>query len=339
MICVISNDLDIEDPPHRTNKPFLRKRVIEDEIKPDCECVTLVCSHINRNFLREAHTEHYISFLEKCYESAKSSKDGWLITNGLVPVNFSKERPDSRIPIHKHSGYYGSDVMSPIYEHTYHNAMISAEQARVAGKLSSPNKIIYALTTSPGHHAKREEYGGYCFFNNAIIASLSMKKTHKLDTVYILDLDYHAGNGATDYSDFIQGIEPFSIHAHPKNDYPSFESYPSERDWCLNGCVDNLVYMKTLCDVLELMDENSKCGLVIAFGGDTWKNDPDVNPNSRFHLELDDYVAIGKLIGTKFSSIPIVVTQEGGYDMNVIGFIVKNFLEGLSFNPHKASIL
>ena len=49
---------------------------------------------------------------------------------------------------------------------------ISAVDTLVKDKLSA----IFALCRPPGHHASKNQYGGYCFFNNAAIAAERFKE-------------------------------------------------------------------------------------------------------------------------------------------------------------------
>jgi acetoin utilization deacetylase AcuC-like enzyme len=69
--------------------------------------------------------------------------------------------------------------------------------------------------------------------------------------------------------------------------------------------------------------------LLIAFGGDTFKNDPDAISIGRFSLDLSSYTEMGKTINKYFKNIPMMITQEGGYDMENIGQIVSLFISGL----------
>ena len=52
---------------------------------------------------------------------------------------------------------------------------------------------MYALTTQPGHHASLEHYGGYCFLNHAALAFRLLEREGRRP--YLIDLDYHAGDG------------------------------------------------------------------------------------------------------------------------------------------------
>ena len=52
---------------------------------------------------------------------------------------------------------------------------------------------MYALTSQPGHHASLEHYGGYCFLNHAALAFRLLECGGRRP--YLVDTDYHAGDG------------------------------------------------------------------------------------------------------------------------------------------------
>jgi acetoin utilization deacetylase AcuC-like enzyme len=84
---------------------------------------------------------------------------------------------------------------------------------------------------------------------------------------------------------------------------------------------------------LEFIDTNKIDALIIAFGGDTYKNNPDASSLCRCGLDIPDYELIGRhIIENIESDIPIIVTQEGSYDMEHMDKISYSFLKGLTKN-------
>lgn len=66
--------------------------------------------------------------------------------------------------------------MTPINENTYENCMKSAQQAYLAADYIINNSkdqqnVLYVTASSPGHHAKYQEYGGYDMDNIADIVN------------------------------------------------------------------------------------------------------------------------------------------------------------------------
>ena len=56
-------------------------------------------------------------------------------------------------------------------------------------------RIPYALARPSGHHAQPAQADGFCFFNNAAVATEHVLKTTDTQRVAILDWDVHHGNG------------------------------------------------------------------------------------------------------------------------------------------------
>ena len=317
-----------------TNNPVLRKNKIIQSLQEKFNTIdiTEITDEIDLQWLKSIHDPDYLRFLKDSHNSFISSSDiSWSSgNNGLIPCNFSKNRPHSSVPIYKLSGFYGSDIMTPIYANTWHNAMISANQAYLGATYlnSHVGDLVYILATSPGHHAKRSEYGGYCFINNAIVAA------HKLielgnKKVGILDLDFHAGNGTYEMARDDPNIVAYSLHCDPTYDYPSFDGFADEYNYVLPPHCDWQTYKNCLIKVCEKMVFDNINVLIIAFGGDTFKEDPDAISIGRFCLDLSSYTEMGQIIRQYFHTKPIMITQEGGYNMDHIGDILSLFITGL----------
>ena len=294
----------------------------------------------------KVHHPYYLDFLEHAYADAVHHHDPDWFTNGeLVPNHFINFNSDAiylnslrRLPCYKLSGFYGNDTMSPIMASTYSQALLSASNAsRAADMAADPRKVVYALNASPGHHASSRGYSGYCFLNNAAVAARRFQQLgHK--KVAILDLDYHAGNGTQEifYSD--PSVLTVSIHADPRLDYPSFAGFDDETGvheglgYNLNLPLEPKTtwdsYREPLITAMKRIERFEPSALVIAFGGDTYKDDPDASGIAGFSLELEDYPKMGRWI-REFYSKAIVVTQEGGYNMEHIGTIAVSFVESL----------
>lgn len=86
-------------------------------------------------------------------------------------------------------------MSTPIYDFTYQQVKESLFiiQKCVKTLLENQTNVTYTLTNCPGHHASMNQYGGYCFINNAVFGALLMKDIYK--NIAILDIDYHHGDG------------------------------------------------------------------------------------------------------------------------------------------------
>jgi len=75
----------------------------------------------------------------------------------------------------------------------------------------------YAIVRPPGHHAKCGAAGGFCFYNNAMLAASYL--LHKGKKVYIVDWDLHFGDGTVNILNSPKfrenlNIGYFSIHRY-----------------------------------------------------------------------------------------------------------------------------
>jgi len=82
------------------------------------------------------------------------------------------------------------------------------------------SRFGFVLVRPPGHHAKRDKYGGYCIFNNAAITAKYLQKKWGMRRIMIVDWDCHAGNGTMDIFYDDPSVLLVSIHQDPANFYP-----------------------------------------------------------------------------------------------------------------------
>lgn len=321
------------------NKPKLRQSIIFDEIKTLHTVILTENMYKDMiNYLSDTHESQYIKFLQSAYESWLAenehdmdySKDG-----GLIPYHFCKNKPDHfhQLAPWKQMGYYASDSITPIYETTFQNIMKSAHNSYVAAHWLINNmnyRIIYCLNSVPGHHARYDGYGGYCFLNNAMICANVLVGCYG-KKVAMIDVDYHAGDGASDIlkNQPNKNIQAYSIHANPEKDYPSYGGWPSEFDIIFPKKATWEQYKLCLMDVINKIKKFNPDVLIIPFGGDTYANDIDPSVLYGCSLEIKDYYLMGELLSYNFPDKHFIITQEGGYNYTAIANILKEFLCGL----------
>jgi acetoin utilization deacetylase AcuC-like enzyme len=156
-------------------------------------------------------------------------------------------------------GYYCTDNMTPIVgsllKELEEDAMIICHAVKCAFQ---DHTVVYAITTHPGHHANRDNFGGYCYLNNAALCARLMQRQlecgkciiredgeivdnywgsgdnesssnkKKKCRVAVIDVDYHCGNGTASifYSD--PSIFFTSIHCDPAIEYPFNQGYADQ---------------------------------------------------------------------------------------------------------------
>ncbi len=229
-------------------------------------------------------------------------------------------------------GIWCTDAVTPIKKKTYEVARASAETALTGAELIRDQKedVVYALCRPSGHHAGPRVFGGYCYFNNAATAAEFLLPDGK---VAIVDIDYHHGNGTQEFFDETKSVFTASIHGDPEVEYPYFWGYVEEKGkgqgigTNLNeplpkgtGMAEFSKAVERIADAIRSFDPSF---LIIAAGFDTHVTDPI----GGFKLKTEDYVTLGKQF--KALGLPTLVCQEGGYNVDVLGDCVKNYLTGL----------
>lgn len=240
-------------------------------------------------------------------------------------------RPDpTRI---SHAGYYCFDSGTPLNSRTLEAASWSAACAYEAARalVAGGQRLTYALSRPPGHHATRGLFGGYCYFNNAAVAARALRRRGR---VAILDIDFHHGNGTQEIFYRDPNVLVVSLHGDPREFYPYFAGYAEETgagrgagfnmNLPLPGGCDGKSYMATLRKhALPAIRHFAPDYLVVSAGLDTFAGDPV----GHFALERDDFRPLGELIGRL--RIPTAVVQEGGYESVRLGGLVRELLHGI----------
>jgi Deacetylases, including yeast histone deacetylase and acetoin utilization protein len=204
---------------------------------------------------------------------------------------------------------------------------ISAVDTLVKDKLSG----IFALCRPPGHHASKNQYGGYCFFNNAAIAAERFKELGA-KKIFILDIDFHHGNGTQ--SIFYDKSDVFyaSLHGDPMFAFPHFLGHSDERgsgngegynsNFPMPPGTNFQIWLEAFDNSIKEIKKFKPDALVISLGVDAYEKDPI----SFFKLKSNNFIDIGRKLSKL--SIPTLFVMEGGYSIKEIGVNTVNTLEG-----------
>jgi acetoin utilization deacetylase AcuC-like enzyme len=224
--------------------------------------------------------------------------------------------------------YYTYDYEEPILDGTWEAAYWSAQTAHTAAQLvRDGERAVYGLCRPPGHHATADQYGGYCYLNNAAVAARFLAAEAP---VAVLDLDYHHGNGtqAIFYED--PAVFFASLHGDPAHDYPYYWGYAGERgagpglgtnlNLPLPLGADDATYLATLEQALDAIRRFGPAALVVSMGLDAIGGDPI----GKFRLTEAGWAKAGHR--TAALGLPTVIVQEGGYRLETLGRFAVTFL-------------
>jgi len=188
----------------------------------------------------------------------------------------------------------------------------------------------YALCRPPGHHAYRDQAGGFCFLNNSAVAAAHLRQHH--ERVAILDVDVHHGNGTQGIFYERPDVLTVSIHADPARFYPFVWGYAHEHGAGAGlGANINIPlplgtpddgYMQGLASAGRSIAAFAPGALVVALGLDASEHDPLVG----LAVTTDGFRRIGAAIARL--GLPTVFVQEGGYLSDWLGTNLAAVLAG-----------
>jgi acetoin utilization deacetylase AcuC-like enzyme len=178
----------------------------------------------------------------------------------------------------------------------------------------------FSLMRPPGHHATRNNLGGFCYFNNIAIASLKAKE--HAGKVAIVDFDCHHGNGTEDIFFGDKSFLYISLHQSPLYPGTGLRSRENCINYPLSAQTSPAEYLSVLEQGLEKVEKFNPDLLAISAGFDTYKHDPITS----FSLEKDTYNKIGRMLAAM--NKPSFAILEGGYSSD-LAECIHEFLSGL----------
>jgi acetoin utilization deacetylase AcuC-like enzyme len=308
-----------------------------DFILEAIEKTSLGTIHSPKDFGRDPitaiHDEDFVTFIETCWQE-------WVAAGfkgeAIASVWPSRSMPSPRIPsfIDGKMGYYTLASETSISAGTAEAAYTSAQVALTAADaiMKGQARMMFALCRPPGHHASKDQFGGYCFYNNAAIAAQHMRDQGAAK-VAILDVDFHHGNGTQAIFYDRDDVLFLSLHGDPAEAFPYFLGYAEETglgagegynvNYPMPPKTPYSKWSEALDDALGRIRAFGADSLIVSFGADTFENDPI----SFFKLTSADFIDMGRRIATL--NLPTLTVMEGGYAVSEVGTNTVNLLLGM----------
>jgi acetoin utilization deacetylase AcuC-like enzyme len=308
-----------------------------DFILEAIEKTSLGTIHSPKDFGRDPitaiHEEGFVTFIETCWQE-------WVAAGfkgeAIASVWPSRSMPSPRIPsfIDGKMGYYTLASETSISAGTAEAAYTSAQVALTAADaiMKGQARTMFALCRPPGHHASKDQFGGYCFYNNAAIAAQHMRDQGAAK-VAILDVDFHHGNGTQAIFYDRDDVLFLSLHGDPAEAFPYFLGYAEETglgagegynvNYPMPPKTPYSKWSEALDDALGRIRAFGADSLIVSFGADTFENDPI----SFFKLTSADFIDMGRRIATL--NLPTLTVMEGGYAVSEVGTNTVNLLLGM----------
>ncbi|MBY8983067.1 MAG: histone deacetylase [Candidatus Lokiarchaeota archaeon] len=245
------------------------------------------------------------------------------------------------------------DMDTSVSAKTYEASLYS-----VGGNLEAADRIVngeiknaFAIVRPPGHHSKVDKCSGFCIFNNIAITAEYLLREKGFKRIAIIDWDCHHGDGTQQI--FFEGspsnqgdILFFSSHQDGRTLYPG-SGFINEIGFGKGeGKIINYpIPPKAAEDVLMIFfneiinpicDEFKPEFILISAGFDTHWTDRLTNMGWTYQAPANFLKKIMK-IANKYANDKILITLEGGYEIDKQAIAVYNCLRVL--NNEKNNII
>lgn len=282
-----------------------------------------------REPLLAVHRPAYVDYLEGAYREWHEIPEDW--GDEVMSNIYIREGNPLRGALAKAARYL-ADGSCPIGAHTFTSAYWSAQSA-IAGAhaILGGASVAYALCRPPGHHARAEGAGGFCYLNNTAIAAQVLRG--QVAKVAILDADMHHGQGIQEIFYARSDVFYVSIHGDPTNFYPGVAGFEDER-----GSGDGegfnlnlpLAHGSSEADFLARLGQAGAAlkafapdVLVLSLGFDIYERDPQ----SKVAVTHAGFARFGEQV--RSWGLPCLVVQEGGYHLETLEENARRFFTGL----------
>jgi acetoin utilization deacetylase AcuC-like enzyme len=182
-------------------------------------------------------------------------------------------------------------------------------------------EFAFALVRPPGHHAGRDFFGGFCYFNNLAFAVRKCAKR-----TLIIDIDVHFGNGTQDIFYDDEKVFYLSLHQDTSTIFPGtrFDREDNEhvRNVPLPPGTGDTEYLEAFEVSLEKVREFKPELVAISMGFDTSAHCPVASMGIE---KSSTYLEFGRMID-RFRC-PKFACLEGGYHLPELGKNTYSFLK------------
>jgi acetoin utilization deacetylase AcuC-like enzyme len=224
---------------------------------------------------------------------------------------------------------------------TYSSACLAAGAgiATVDAIMQGTIRNAFCAVRPPGHHARRHQAMGFCFFNNIAIAARHLLTAHNLSRIAIVDWDVHHGNGTQEAFYNESSVFYFSVHQFPL--YPGTgraneTGIGPGKGYTLNvpmrsSSSDADVERLFIEDLRPAMDRFQPEFILISAGFDGHRDDPlggtllseaGYTNLTRLVMDMADKHCHGRLVSF----------LEGGYDLKALPACIESHLRCLMEN-------
>jgi acetoin utilization deacetylase AcuC-like enzyme len=229
------------------------------------------------------------------------------------------------------AGWFTADAACPIGPGTWEACLGAAGAALSAAAVAAGGGSAYALCRPPGHHAYAARAGGHCYVNNAALAVDALRRGGAA-RVAVIDIDSHHGNGTQGIFWEDAAVLTVSVHADPDRYYPWYVGHADERGaGAGEGRNLNLplpfgsgdgAWLEAIGRGAAAARDHGAEALVVPLGFDASEDEP----LAALKVTPDGFARAGALLAGL--RLPAAITQEGGYNVDLLGALLARFLTG-----------
>lgn len=274
------------------------------------------------------HDAGYLAFVQSAHRQWKEIPEDW---GDEVISNIFVRDPNPLRGLLGQAARYLADGSCPIGEHTWQSSYWAAQCAISAAKAVLDGDLkAYALCRPPGHHARHDAAGGFCYINHAAVAAQLLRRG--FNKIAVLDTDMHHGQGTQEIFYDRADILYVSVHGDPTNFYPVVAGFEEETGQGAGlGFNLNLpmphgsseaFFFEQVTKAITAVNQFEPEAIVFSHGFDIYKDDPQ----SKVAVTTQGFYRLGQMVNDL--NLPTVVIQEGGYDLASMAANTESFFKG-----------
>ena len=167
------------------------------------------------------------------------------------------------------------------------------------------------------HHAFRDRGEGFCLFNDVAIGSYYALEKYQMQSILILDLDVHQGNGTASILKDNDKVFTFSMHG--EKNYP-FHKENSNLDIPVKDGINGKEYLKKLKENLDFLSEELSPDIIFYISG---VDVLDTDKLGRLAVKREDCKKRDEMVFefSKKCKAPIVTVMGGGYSEKIYDIV------------------
>lgn len=219
----------------------------------------------------------------------------------------------------KNSGYHSAALVSG-------GAAVRAGEAVWLGEAAN----AFAFTGCAGHHASRDSFWGFCYYNNSALLVQQLQSQHNVERFLIVDTDPHPGDGTRDILGDDKGVyhlnfeASFSEHITGVSDRHVDVPFPS-------NCGDTS-FLEALGRLVQPLAQLSQPQMILWNMG----HDAHALDYGGFNLSLRAFPAMAEIllkVADEMCAGRLVVILSGGSEVLVGSHVISGIIRKLSGLP------